>query len=415
MAIMAGSVSRRDASSRPLASAARNSRLSFAPTPGSGMQERPLASMTQPSESTRGGSIRRAEIRRKPCMTAGSLATASSLDEPKSWSSSRVHGLSRCPGPSQQQNDRPHCGTDQVIQRGPVVSLRAPRTACSIDPARSSMRALRRASWPNRGKARIARKPTHATPRMACFIAVLLLVEDLEHELRGELRVHMRELPHRFPAQPRVLLVPGDLDQGLGIALQEEPLQDLPFHRRALLGAVERDQEGARPLLAHEAEMLERLAPALGVLLGPRQLDEPVCVAPYEERVDQGTLGGNGRLGLVQGPELVLCPHHAQLLDGLTPQLGARLALGRGQDPALVTGEHEAAQDGLLQLDVGRGSVDFAQGLAALGAAEEAQVLDGFALQVGALLAAGGAHHHLAGPRRAALAEDEEGPLAQLR
>src|SRR5260221_12563849 len=221
MAIRGGSVRRPDASSRPAARAARNSRLSLGATSRSRTTDRPPASMAQPSESTRRRSIRPAEIRRKTCRTAGSRETASSPDEPKSWSSSRVHELSRRPGPSQQQNDRPpDWGTDQAIQGGPVVSLSAPRTASSMVPALSTMRALRRTSWPDRDAARIASRATRAIPRRARFIAVLLLVEDLEHELRGELRVHVRELPHGLPAQPRVLLVPGDLDQGLGVALQ---------------------------------------------------------------------------------------------------------------------------------------------------------------------------------------------------
>ena len=197
------------------------------------------------------------------------------------------------------------------------------------------------------------------------------------------------------------------------VALKEERLKDLLLDRRLLLGGVERDEERARLLAADEAEVPDRLAAELRILLALGQLHEPVGAAPDEERVHHRPLDHGRGLGLVERPQLVLGAHDPELLDGLAPQLGVGLGPGRGEDAALLARDHEAPEDGLLHLHVRGRGVDLAQGLAALRTSEHPQVLDGLPLQIRAVPAAGDLHHDLPRPRRPALAQDEERALAQ--
>src|SRR5262249_54948888 len=162
------------------------------------------------------------------------------------------------------------------------------------------------------------------------------------------------------------LLVARDVDEGPRVALEEEALQHLAAKLGVLLRAVEGHEKGSRPGGPEEAEVPDGLAAYRRILLAARELQQALRVAADEERAHDLPLELARGLGLVEGPDLVVGSHDPELPDGLAPQLGIRLPPGRGEHGALLAREHEAAQDVLLHVEVGRRSVDLAEHAAAL-------------------------------------------------
>src|SRR5262249_6420629 len=202
-------------------------------------------------------------------------------------------------------------------------------------------------------------------PSFAKFLPPRSLLQQL-HQVIGRFLVatHDRQLLDRHLLHLRVLLGPRDLDQRVGVVLDEETVQDRLAKLGVLLGVVDRDQRGAGLLLAHYAQLVDGLAAQLRARLGPRQLQDVIAVARHEEALEDRALDFGRSLAPVELPELRARPHRAQQADRRGAQLRVLLALRSRQDSLLVSGDHEALQDLLLDLGRRRGrGVDLRQQL----------------------------------------------------
>ena len=73
----------------------------------------------------------------------------------------------------------------------------------------------------------------------------------------------------------------------------------------------------------------------------------------------------NLRVGflLIELPHLISSAHHPELAHGLRAELRRLLARGRGEHALAVAGHHVRPQDLALDVDIGRGRVDFPEQL----------------------------------------------------
>src|SRR5688500_15536916 len=240
------------------------------------------------------------------------------------------------------------------------------------------------------------------------------LLQLLEQELHRFFGVHQRELLERLAAQRAVLLAARHLDQRLGVALDEEGLDDLLLDPGVGGGAVDLLQALGRLGAAAHSQALDRLATHLRVGVGAGHFAQGLDVPGDEQAFDDLALDLGRALGAVELAQLSGGAHRAQQLDRLAAQPGVLLALGGGQQAGLVVGDQEALQDLAAQARVGDRGIHLGEQARALLIAGDAEQLDRLFPHLGVLLAACHLGDDLAGARRIALREDEEGLLGEL-
>ena len=124
------------------------------------------------------------------------------------------------------------------------------------------------------------------------------------------------------------------------------------------------------------------VASQLRVLLGLRQLDQPIDAAAVLHRPDDPALHVDRRLLLIELPELLVSAHVAELRHGFGAQLRVLFALRGLQQPILVARHHEGAENAPLHVDVGRRAINLAEHRTGLGSAMDAKILNRLALKI---------------------------------
>src|SRR5712664_516748 len=157
-----------------------------------------------------------------------------------------------------------------------------------------------------------------------------------------------------------------------------------------------------------ESEVANRGAAQLWIFFRLRGLQKLGRVTREEERLQNFPADVRGSLRLVQLLQFARTMDQAELTDGLAAQGLVFLALGRGEETLVIAADHVAAKDGVFHGSIAGRGVNFRQDLARFSAAEDSQVFDRFALQIGIALPARDSAENFAGLRRAVLRHDEE-------
>src|SRR6478672_10103060 len=152
--------------------------------------------------------------------------------------------------------------------------------------------------WPVRevANAGAAAQSASAIPRASGFLMASSssfrrrsFLQQLEQVIGRFLVAHDGEFLHRLALQLRVLFRAGDLDEGMGVVLDEEAVDRRASQGGVLLAPVDRYERASGLLPPHDAELPDHLAAQLRARLGAQELEDVIAV-PGDEHSLQDRL-----------------------------------------------------------------------------------------------------------------------------